>query len=475
LHAIYRGWLLSYGEIMSFYGDHDNSIPLTLYARLLMNHGGVNELYQRVPMILTGVLLLLSPLLFMRKLGLHSCVAALLLFATSPMMIFYTVVARPYAPAALLVLLSVYAWDRWVDSGSWRAGLGFALAGALSTFFHLLCFFPLATLVMLAGIESRRGSITKRQLIVPMLLLAIFIGALLGPGIPDLVQSRVEKVGEGSLRLAHAAIGYRRLVGVPFDQVLLFILAALGISKLLWGSGRSRRLGVAMTALLLVQAIAIVATRPAGGAWGRYYFVVWPVFLILVSCGVELAGNVLGRLAPIGRENARLGAVVALAALALSLPARSPMALFRYPESSFRSGKAMLHPARPPKVAMPPVYRRVALEGQVGDVLLIPYTPKNVAWADLSSYQHELAMRFKMAWDRAAAERSRGIQYRNVLDLHDPKALLESGARFLIVQPDALADPATEAIIREHFGEPLLSAAGLDLYQLREKLEPVKL
>jgi hypothetical protein len=53
-------------ETYTFYSESDNSIPLTLYARLLMGTVGFTELALRGPVMLSDILLVLAPLLLLR-------------------------------------------------------------------------------------------------------------------------------------------------------------------------------------------------------------------------------------------------------------------------------------------------------------------------------------------------------------------------------------------------------------------------
>ncbi|MFT7463170.1 MAG: hypothetical protein ACI9EF_001514 [Pseudohongiellaceae bacterium] len=195
-----------YGEILSDYDSSDNSIPLTLYGRLPIEHGGLTEMGMRLPIMIFDVSLLLAPLLLLRRLGLATTAATMLLLACCPLVIHYAVVVRPYTPATVFTFLAFIAWDRWLhgtthpktNTGLPWAGLAFAVCGALAIFWHLYCLVPIATLLLLAITGAAGPRPPWRKLLLVSTLCAALVALLLSPGFSGLIDHRLNKVGSAT-------------------------------------------------------------------------------------------------------------------------------------------------------------------------------------------------------------------------------------------------------------------------------------
>ena len=80
--------------------------------------------------------LILCPLLA-RSIPAPRCEAWLaLLLAVSPILIFYSRLCRPYSAVAFFSFAALLLAARWMQTGCWRAALGFATT-VLAVYFHL--------------------------------------------------------------------------------------------------------------------------------------------------------------------------------------------------------------------------------------------------------------------------------------------------------------------------------------------------
>src|SRR6185503_9937911 len=87
---------------------------------------------------LFGVLcVLLCPLLAQKIIGTQRAAWLALLLAISPLLIFYSRICRPYSAVAFFGFAAVLFAARWMQTGTLRYGVGFAIAGVLAVYFHL--------------------------------------------------------------------------------------------------------------------------------------------------------------------------------------------------------------------------------------------------------------------------------------------------------------------------------------------------
>jgi hypothetical protein len=470
LHAVHFATTRGWGEVLTYYGPEDDSVPLTrLYAKGLAARGALSELTLRLPVAASGVLLILAPLAFAPALGWPAALGAAALSATSPPMIFYSIFARSYAPAALALVLALAAWQRWLAGGARRAHLAFAALAALAVSLHLFCAFPAGALFALALARSR-GEPSLRRPLAAALALAAAIGlALLGPGLGLLAATHRLKLGGTTLEGVALAFPWAQLTGGGFALEAAFaVLGALGLAAL-WR--RAPPLAHGMAAMLAAQALALAILRPAGGpgSFGRYFFLVWPLWLLATAAGLEAAVRAIARRLA-GREPAPGAALSATlltcAGLALAVPAVSPAAIFRVRPSSLRSGKAMLHPERAFSRAAPALGRWLAAQPDRGDVLLVaPYVTSNESWIALAGLQARLGMRIEMAEPRIGAWRRRGVALRHVVDLDEDDQVRATGARYLLLAAGE-DPPGLREQLRARLGGPVALGQDFEVYRL---------
>ena len=113
-HAVHKVLNSDAADIATTFGFADHSIPLTLYYRLLALHGGLTEWVMRLPMLLSGIgLLLVVPPLLRRETTLPVRAAWVALLAISPLLVYHSKTARPYALTSLLTFIAIVAFRRW--------------------------------------------------------------------------------------------------------------------------------------------------------------------------------------------------------------------------------------------------------------------------------------------------------------------------------------------------------------------------
>nr|MBA2559975.1 glycosyltransferase family 39 protein [Propionibacteriales bacterium] len=102
-----------------------------LLGALVQHLLGEGQLRQRLVPVCAGIgtLVLMSVLLRRMRLGVAG-VVALAALATAPLMVRFSAYSRPYALPLVLMMLFVYAAERWLDSGRRRWLVAAGLAGA---------------------------------------------------------------------------------------------------------------------------------------------------------------------------------------------------------------------------------------------------------------------------------------------------------------------------------------------------------
>ena len=273
-HALHK--LLASGAwgIFTSFGYSDYSIPLTLYDRLLFLHGGLSEWAMHLPMLLSGITLLVAaPLLLRRETTLPVRATWVALLAISPLLVYHSRIARPYALTSLLTLLALVAFRRWwLRQGSalgW--GATYAIATAVAAWLHLVTLpftlLPFAycgvpALVALA--RDRRlathASAALGRLSLLGLATALPLAAALLPPLVNDWADVTSKVAADTVTLESVYRTLLMLYGVaqPAPLVALAALTGLGIARF-WR--RDREFVRYLAVVTLGAAIAIPLAR----------------------------------------------------------------------------------------------------------------------------------------------------------------------------------------------------------------------
>lgn len=325
-HAIHKLLRADAGDIATHFGLADYSIPLTLYYRLLYLHGGLSEWGMRLPMLLAGIgLLLAAPWLARGVIAWPTRALWTGLMALSPIMVYHTRTARPYAITTLLCVLAIFAFYHWrrAHRSRWRWAVLYVLATVFAGWLHLIALsFALAPFlfhgVLALGDCARRGSRPEglralRDIVFLGLATALPLVAALAPPFLGDWAALAAKTGTDSATPESLYRTTLILFGIasPWLLAVLGALAAVGI-RALW---RREREFVAYVVFVVLIAVAAIAASKA--AWlqhplnlARYVQPVVPFLLLAVAAGMAQALE----LAPIAAVRAPLAAL-ALAGL----------------------------------------------------------------------------------------------------------------------------------------------------------------
>ncbi len=345
----------SYVSIITDFGATDHSIPLTLLYRGIADTIGLSELRMRLPSLLAGLLILVAvPAVVARPFGPGVAVATTWLLALSPLHIFFSRLARPYALLVLCGGAGLGYCFLWWRTGSRRCRDAFVACAVFGMWAHLSCapFFAAAALYGLAS-KAVRATVVRvptASLVRTFLFIAIVEVALLLPAAASGVA-----IGDklGSNVVAPATLwGAAQLWTGTSNGVLVAAMLSLAVAGAALRAGgaasrpdgtTSQGRGVAwrapaatsarfFAACVVAQAIAIALFRPSAVdfpiVFARYCGVALVPLLVLVAVGLERCSAALRARVP--RVPPYAATIVALALLVALGPLRR---IYYYPNN----------------------------------------------------------------------------------------------------------------------------------------------
>ncbi|HXS81479.1 MAG TPA: glycosyltransferase family 39 protein [Methylomirabilota bacterium] len=296
-HALEKAASAPYGEIATTLGTADHSIPIALYYRAVSDTFGLSEVWIRAPFLLAGLATVVGLSLAARRFveRATSDVFAWLL-AVSPVLVFYSRFARPYALTCLLAMAALLSFHSWWRERRRRPAILYALAVAFGGYLHSavlpfvlapLPFFFLRALRAdpetrragvraLFGIASMTGAALALLLLPPFLLDPEGLGRHSGWGLP--VAGTVLR----ALRIFAGTDG-------AFVALALFLPAVVGLVSLARRASEVTALFAIAGALQFAAVFFIApAHRSDVFAFARYLLPLLPPALLAVACGVRV-------------------------------------------------------------------------------------------------------------------------------------------------------------------------------------------
>ena len=333
-HAVYRVAHDTPSSIFLDFGHSDSSIPLTLLYFAEAHAFGLSELAMRWPMMLAGIAtIVLFPWYVARHVGRVEALLFAALLAISPVLYFFSRMARPYALTLLLVYVAHVAFRRYVEGATPKRTAAALYAGSatLAAWLHpVVAPFAVAPFVPAAWRWLRtagRERLALARLVVPAIAAGVPMAVLLLPPLLAHPESLSLKSGIDLPRVDTLADVWYSWFGTGSTTVLT-LCAALAIvgAPTVW-----RRLPETDSILagVVLSAVMIVVTRPA---WignpltlGRYLLPVVPLLLLSTACGaLRLARAVSARVevrpAVVADSLVAVIAAVPLVALAVTTP-----------------------------------------------------------------------------------------------------------------------------------------------------------
>ena len=292
-HALHKILRSGFADIYSSFGRSDHSIPLALYDRWLMLHGGLTEWTMRMPMFAAGIALLaVAPLMVRRDADRATRALWVGLLAVSPLLVYFSKIARPYSITVLAAFVAVVAVRRW-----WRdGGLGWAatylIATVMAAWLHPVTLgftlLPLAYFGVLSLLAARSDRRPLLRLVGLAAALLALLAATVGPPLYGDWDAMAAKTGEHAITVESVYRTSLMLAGTASPIVLAAVvtLGAYGVI-VLWRLDRERvrffAVLIAVYWLLLALSRATWIEHPLVQA--RYLLVVLPFLLFATAAG----------------------------------------------------------------------------------------------------------------------------------------------------------------------------------------------
>lgn len=192
-HSLFRVQEAGYRFIFSHFGTSDHSIPLTLLNEWLSRHFVLNEWGMRLPSLFASLALIALTLIYLRRTPRLALLFALLL-ATSPFLIYFAQIARPYSLSLLfsysaIVFFIIYWKERQSTTSLYRAyafAFLYALCAVLSVWLLLPSAFFIIAPFLYYLLNLRHPQTfwkTLRTFLIPGLMFTFFFFLLLTPAL----------------------------------------------------------------------------------------------------------------------------------------------------------------------------------------------------------------------------------------------------------------------------------------------------
>jgi hypothetical protein len=490
-HAITIATHHGFVEILSSFFSGAHSIPEALYYRALASVGALTERAIYAPFVLIGTAAIsLVPCLTSEVIGRRAAAILAWLIALAPLLIFYSRFARPYGIVAILSMIAVWNFERWIKTRSARHLLGYGLAGAFAAYFHVIALpfvvTPIA-IMLLGDLFSRRGmAISSRDAARASVSVGLPTVALLGAPAWNSYGGVTDKVGHGNLTIASAFDGYSVLLGGRELPILLIgsALALLGVWALLRDE-RSRWFAALLLAASAVQVGVVVAAQPLAvegpHIFARYVIPAQIALLVFIAAGAAHAMKGVPQ---------SMGRAVAATMLVLYFAASSAWILTRYNTQTGLYILASLIAGRPFEQTeyrawagrdSSPFYEALARQ-KPGQVTLVE-GPFHIDDYSLVLPQIVHRQRVLGGFSGALCDSSgdmeklvfdtfRHTQLRNVVDLGDDHSLRQKSVDYVVLHGDAAKRKTELSGCVEHFtrmyGTPVFEDADLVAFAIKK-------
>jgi hypothetical protein len=285
-----------------------NSIPVNIYSWVALHTIGWSEPVLRFPSLVAGIAaLVILPTLARRIWGPSvACVLAALL-AVSPVIIFYSRIMRPYAPAMLLATSSVLLTMLWLKAGRRNALLLSAFCGSLAIYYHLYTAIPVGVplLVALAAamkpVGRRLGlNLESKKPFSDLLMAAGIFAAIDGVlvVIPNVLNPWWSHGIHGVDRAnQETAVTVLSLISGTRNPLLMTVVLGLFLAGLGVIIHRSRIIGVALVLSFSIFSLVMAITTQDGAHAGiqvvRYGITFVPLSFAAIAVALVWIGESL--------------------------------------------------------------------------------------------------------------------------------------------------------------------------------------
>jgi len=281
--------------IATHFGFADYCIPLTLYYRWLYDHSALSEWQMHLPLVVAGIATLaVLPWLLRDRLAWPVRAVWLALLAISPLLVYLSRTARPYALDCLCAFIAIIAFERWERGRRTGWAVAYVIATVAAAWLHLLTIVFTLWPFLWFGVPALRDAWRRsaREFVRIIALALVTVAGLAIVLVPPLMgdwRAMAAKAGAGAVE---GETLYRALLMVfgissPVLLVAMAALLVLGIRRV-WV--RDRRFAAYVLGMSVVGVVTVALSHAAWVQHAltlvRYSLPVVPFVLLFVAEGL---------------------------------------------------------------------------------------------------------------------------------------------------------------------------------------------
>lgn len=283
--------------IFTHFGAADHCIPLTLYYRWLYDHGALSEWQMHLPLLIAGLaLMIVPPLMMRRRVSLPVRAAWTALLAISPLLVYFSRTARPYAFACLAAFVAIVAFHAWWRGGRARGwAVTYVVATAAAAWLHLLSIVFTLWPFVYFGLPALRDALRRRdaRAFAAMIVLAFAtvaaLAILLLPPLVSDFHAMATKAGHDTVTLVTLYRALAMISGLAHPLLVIVPLALIAIGvRQSWRNDADFAGYVA--SMIVIGAGVVAVARPAWVqhqlTFVRYTLPILPFMLLFMAEGL---------------------------------------------------------------------------------------------------------------------------------------------------------------------------------------------
>lgn len=295
-------------EVFLQQGLGANSIPVNVYTWLILHTLGWSEPLLRLPSLLAGCLtIVVIPLLVKRLWGSSVALVVAALTATSPLLIFYSRVARPYGSVMLFASASVLLTICWLREGQRRDLFLSVICGFIAVYYHLYAVIPVVIPLLVATVASVpvlarllglsvasarpfRDLLPAGAVMVTVTAIFVVLPNLFNPWWSGGIHGKDKATADTLLTV----LGHLAGSSLLLLKGLMALLALAGLALLL---KRERTVGIALLLPLALFTTAMALSTQEGAQAGiqvsRYGIAFFPLLFVAIAVACVTIGEAL--------------------------------------------------------------------------------------------------------------------------------------------------------------------------------------
>lgn len=505
-HALHQLTYSSIQQTLLTFGNADFGIPVALYYWCLAKLGLLTELFMRMPMLLSGIgIVLFIPAILRHRINDRVLIIFSLLLSFAPFLVYWSRMARTYSLTLLGSFLAFWLLGlalRKPSSRTWTLPL-YALVCGLTVWTHALTGPLLVTPLIVIWIQHiyglirrdsqthRDGVLTTGELVRVTAYTGIFMGLAVLPPLLGDTAALTGKTGIDSPAIDTVIGALHFWFGTGSTLVVLVagLLVIAGMGSI-WRSSVEIRwvlVGQAITLVILFVAQPWWVDRPL--AFGRYLLPMVPCLLLALASGIVRATDLVEP-EQVHKNSSNSPTFLTVALLALWWPTAPLHEWLQRPNSylshmyyqyDYRHSHNLVRRAMPMMPSSDAWFSLANLPRGSQVIAAAPFQYATWEWpAPLWEQESQQRVIPGFLWGGCASNRQGEVpddgrfQLRNGVHLANQSALERRGVDWVVyyLSPEAEGYtprlPQCEAWMREHFGKPDYEDTALLAWRMTE-------